>query len=214
MSACDGGDGGLGKLVFVDAAVERGRRQIGSSPAHFARLCKRLRRIYHARGLKSQDRVTDARSTRWTLPVPVLFVQCTAVCIDRKQCCFWKVSAGGACACTALLLWVRDGPERFPPVGPAAGARERNRPEAATGAGGGAGASSFAVRAAFSGSHLSCGHARRCCKTLPTTSWRMSRHLRASWLPTARAQRWRRATSKWPSVRRRRAPPARLSPST
>ena len=53
----------------------------GSSPAHFARLCKRLRRIYHARGLKSQDRVTDARSTRWTLPVPVMLCSCTAVSI-------------------------------------------------------------------------------------------------------------------------------------
>ena len=207
-----GATGGWASLFFfADAAVERGRRLRLLARA----LCETLQET--PADLPRQGAQESRQSDRRT--VHTLDAACTSNavlvygCIDRKQCCFWKVSGRSVCV-HGSPGWVRDGPERFPPVGPAAGARERNRPEAATGAGGGAGASSFAVRAAFSGSHLSCGHARRCCKTLPTTSWRMSRHLRASWLPTARAQRWRRATSKWPSVRRRRAPPARLSPST
>ena len=79
-----GATGGWASLFLLMLRSSEGG-VFGSSPAHFARLCKRLRRIYHARGLKSQDRVTDARSTRWTLPVPVmLFVQCEALRLYRS----------------------------------------------------------------------------------------------------------------------------------
>ena len=231
------------------ALMRRSRGVFGSSPAHFARLCKRLRRLSATPGpLPGGSRVNDRHTVRaaWYdlvydcknaspafqdgFPVcsssgstdtglggPFSRPLCHPVGGAKVQVMFdvghrtppvfrMRVCTGERCTrlrWTGAIFSRRHGcrSSRTQSTRSCDLSRRRSR---------------CVVRRARGVPALtSRGHAGRCCKMLPMTLWRMSPHLRASWLLTARARRLRRGTSKWPSVCRRRAPPpARLSPST